>query len=143
MSKELKRLTETLLSEVAIVGQPYRKNKEVYDAAFKKGLAIWEKKAAKKGLTPADYSEVYKYFKKKPVQLKQEYFRLKDLGVTKVGKWTLLVGKELEGAHGSKFFYKDGSVNTCQVLVKKSNGKYALRNFPYRRFLNWNSTKSK
>lgn len=48
MNKELKKLTEELLNEVAIIGQPYRKNKEVYDAAFKKGLEIWERKPLRK-----------------------------------------------------------------------------------------------
>lgn len=143
MNKELKKLTEELLNEVAIIGQPYRKNKEVYDAAFKKGLEIWEKKAAKKGLQPAGYSETYNYFKKKTVQLNYEYFKLTDLQETKVGKWTLMVGREFTNPNGLKIYYKNDSVNICLVLVKKPNGKYALRKFPYKRFLNWNSTKLK
>ena len=34
-------------------------------------------------------------------------------------------------------------MNTAVVLAQKENGKVTLRNFPYKRFLNWDSSKVK
>lgn len=134
-------LTEAILNELALIGQEYNKYKKVYDAAFKKGLPLWEKKAKSKGYTPCDYSDAVKYFEKK-IDWKDETYMIKDLNKVKVGKWTLLIG-QLRKTVGAYYYDGDGRVAVCKVIVRKSNGKCALRDYPYKRYLNWKGTELK
>lgn len=134
-------LTEAILNELALIGQEYNKYKKVYDAAFKKGLPLWEKKAKSKGYTPCDYSDAVKYFEKK-IDWKDETYMLKDLNKVRVGKWTLLIG-QLRKTTGAYYYDGDGRVTVCKVIVRKPNGKCALRDYPYKRYLNWKGTELK
>lgn len=69
MDKEISKLTESILNELAIISQRYRDFKKVYDAAFKKGLPLWEKKAKARGYTPATVSDLLKGCKKDEPEL--------------------------------------------------------------------------
>lgn len=138
MSKEINRLTESILNELAIISQKYKEFRKVYDGAFKRGLPLWEKKAKARGYMPCDYSDAVKYFDRK-ISWNDEMYLLKDLTKTRVGRWTLLVGARRETAD-TYYYDGDGPVTICKVIVRKADGKCALRKYPYRRYLNWKST---
>ena len=93
MSKEINRLTESILNELAIISQKYKEFRKVYDGAFKRGLPLWEKKAKARGYMPCDYSDAVKYFDRK-ISWNDEMYLLKDLTKTRVGRWTLTIMME-------------------------------------------------
>lgn len=143
MNKKSIKLAEAVLNELAVIGKDYSTNKKTFDEAFKKALPTWETKASKKGFKPVSVKEMEQ-------GLGQSAFggnkieMLEKLNIVKVGKWTLVVGNTRVSGDGTAYSYnKRGVVNTCLVLVAKPNGKVAFRGFPFRRFMNWNSTKVK
>lgn len=142
MNMNLQQLSEALLNEIAILNKDYQANKKVYDEAFKKGLVVWETKAKKKGFRAIDSKKAADLLAQtrlgsNSIQLIE---KLKEI---KVGKWTVLVGNEKVTKDGDTFYSERGSMNVAFVLAQKPNGKVTIRNFPYRRFLNWDSSKVK
>ena len=139
--KELQKLTESVLYEAKSIDiKSYDRSKKVYDDAFKKALPLWEKKADSKGYTPCESSEALKFFKKR-IDFKNEYSKIKELEKIKVGKWTLLVGSRVRTP--AVKYMKGGVINQCYVIIKKANGRCALRSYPYKKFLDWSKTSDK
>ena len=139
--KELQKLTESVLYVAKSVDiKSYDRSKKVYDDAFKKALPVWEKKADGKGYTPCEPSEALKFFKKR-IDFKNEYSKIKELEKIKVGKWTLLVGSRVRTP--TVTYIKGGVINQCYVIIKKANGRCALRSYPYKKFLDWSKTSDK
>ena len=114
--------------------------KKVYDEAFKKGLPLWEKKANSKEYTPCKPAEALKFFKKR-IDFKDEYAKIKELEKINVGKWTLIIGERVRTP--APAYIKGGIINQCYVIVKKPNGKCALRSYPYKKFLDWSKVSDK
>lgn len=142
--KSKKNLDESVLNEVAVANKEYQSNKKVYDEALKKGLAVWEATAKKKNLKPIGASEAIKIISESKVNSYIYLDIIKDLRKIKVGKWTVCIGNTNTNITRSKPIYdKNGKMNTAVVLAQKENGKVTLRNFPYKRFLNWDSSKVK
>lgn len=137
-----KKLGESVLNEIAILNKDYQANKKVYDEAFKKGLPVWEAKANKKGFKPIDSKKAAELLNQTRlgVDTIQLIEKLKEI---KIGKWTLLVGNNKALNDGSIVYSERGPMNIALVLAQKANGKATLRNFPFRRFLNWDSSKVK
>lgn len=78
---------------------------------------------------------------KKRIDFKDEYTKIKELEKITIGKWTLLIGERLRTpAH---MYVKGGIINQCYVIVKKPNGKCALRSYPYKKFLDWSKVSDK
>ena len=142
MDKKMIKLTEAVLNELAVIGKDYPTNKKVFDEAFKKALSTWETKANKKGFEPISVKEAEKGLGQTGLG-SNRIIMLDKLNTVKVGKWTLLVGNTLVSASGMYSYNRRGVVNTCLVLVKNAKGKVALKGYPFRRFMNWNSTKVK
>lgn len=133
--KEIQKLTESVLYEAKSINvKSYDRSKKVYDDAFKKALPTWEKKANVKSYTPCGPSEALKFFKKR-IDFKNEYSKIKELEKIKVGKWTLLVGSRVRTP--AVTYIKGGVINQCYVIIKKANGRCALRSYPYKKFLDW------
>ena len=101
---------------------------------LKKHYLYGEKKADGKGYTPCEPSEALKFFKKR-IDFKNEYSKIKELEKIKVGKWTLLVGSRVRTP--TVTYIKGGVINQCYVIIKKANGRCALRSYPYKKFLDW------
>ena len=134
--KEIQKLTESVLYEAKSVNvKSYDRSKKVYDDAFKKALPTWEKKADVKSYTPCEPSEA------KRIDFKNEYSKIKELEKIKVGKWTLVVGSRV--LTPAVKYMKGGVINQCYVIVKKANGKCALRSYPYKKFLDWSKISDK
>lgn len=139
--KEIQKLTESVLYEAKSINvKSYDRSKKVYDDAFKKALPVWEKKADAKGYAPCEPSEAFKFFKKR-IDFKNEYSKIKELEKIKVGKWTLLVGSRVRTP--AVTYIKGGVINQCYVIIKKANGRCALRSYPYKKFLDWSKTSDK
>ena len=140
--KSKKELNEGVLNELAIISKDYQSNKKVYDEAFKKGLVLWEAKANKKGFKPIDSKKAADLLAQTTLgsQSIQLIEKLKEI---KVGKWTVLVGNTRPVSDSAVVRSERGPMNTAYVLVLKPNGRVTFRNFPYRRFLNWDSSKVK
>ena len=142
--KKSKKLGESVLNEIAILNKDYQANKKVYDEALKKGLPVWEATAKKKNLKPIGASEAIKILSESKVNSYIYLDIIKDLRKIKVGKWVVLVGNtDANITHRKPVYDKNGKMNTAVVLAQKENGKVTLRNFPYKRFLNWDSSKVK
>lgn len=107
---------------------------------LKKALPTWEKKADAKSYTPCEPSEGLKFFKKR-IDFKNEYSKIKELEKIKVGKWTLVIGSRV--LTPAVRYMKGGVINQCYVIVKKANGKCALRSYPYKKFLDWSKISDK
>lgn len=139
--KEIQKLAESVLYEAKSINvKSYDRSKKVYDDAFKKALPTWEKKADAKSYTPCESSEALKFFKKR-IDFKNEYSKIKELERIKVGKWTLVVGSRV--LTPAVKYMKGGVINQCYVIVKKANGRCALRSYPYKKFLDWSKTSDK
>ena len=143
MNMNLTQLSEALLSEIAILSKDYTANKKVYDEAFKKALPLWEAKASKKSLKPIGVSEAEKILNNNRVFGKASFQAFEKLNQVKVGKWILFVGNILVQSDGNLVINKRGAVNSVIVLTQKINGKVAFKRYPYKRFLNWDSSKVK
>ena len=139
--KEIQKLTESVLYEAKSINvKSYDRSKKVYDDAFKKALPTQEKKADAKSYTPCEPSEALNFFKKR-IDFKNEYSKIKELEKIKVGKWTLVFGSRV--LTPAVKYMKGGVINQCYVIVKKANGRWALRSYPYKKFLDWSKTSDK
>lgn len=140
-NKSINILIEDILNEAKSAHiKSYDRSKKVYDEAFKKGLPIWEKKANSKGYAPCKHAEALKFFKKR-IDFKDEYTKIKELEKITIGKWTLLIGERVRTP--APMYMKGGIINQCYVIVKKPNGKCALRSYPYKKFLDWSKVSDK
>lgn len=80
--------------------------------------------------------------KKKRIDFKNEYSKIKELEKIKVGMWTLVVGSRV--LTPAVKYMKGGVINQCYVIVnKRANGRCALRSYPYKKFLDWGKTSDK
>lgn len=141
MNKEINNLIECILNEAKTAHiKSYDRSKKVYDEAFKKGLPLWEKKANSKEYTPCKPAEALKFFKKR-IDFKDEYAKIKELEKINVGKWTLIIGERVRTP--APAYIKGGIINQCYVIVKKPNGKCALRSYSYKKFLDWSKVSDK